>query len=85
VADLADESRAAEVAQRLITAMQRDFSFDGHNLMLGVSIGIAVHPFDGSDVATMLQAADRAMYRAKLSGGNAYQFNSADAAETVTI
>jgi len=26
----------------------------------------------------MLLAADRAMYRAKLSGGNAYQFNAAD-------
>lgn len=85
VAELTDETRAAEVAQRIIDAMREEFVFDGTRTKLGVSIGIAVHPFDGVDVKTMLQAADRAMYRAKLGGGNQYLFNAADPSETVTI
>ncbi len=85
VADLADESRASEVAQRMIDAIARDFGFDGHHITLGVSIGIAVHPFDGNEIETMLQAADRAMYRAKLSGGNSYQFNAEDRSEPTGI
>jgi diguanylate cyclase (GGDEF)-like protein len=85
VADLADEARAAEVAQRMLDAIGRDFGFDGHHITLGVSIGIAVHPFDGSEIETMLQAADRAMYRAKLAGGNSYQFNAADPSEPTAI
>lgn len=85
VADLTDESRAAEVAQRLIVAMRRKFSVDGNDVTLGVSVGIALHPFDGADIGTMLQAADRAMYRSKLAGGDSYVFNAADPDEKVTI
>ncbi len=85
LAELGDEARASEVAQRLIDAMRAEFAFDGHHITLGVSIGIALHPFDGTDAPTMLQAADRAMYRAKISGGNAFQFNAADSTETVNL
>jgi diguanylate cyclase (GGDEF)-like protein len=85
VADLDDEGRAAEVAARMIAAMAESFSVDQEKITLGVSIGIAVHPFDGTEIKSILQAADRAMYRAKLSGGNAYQFNAADVSETVKI
>lgn len=84
-ADLADESSASEVAHRMIDAMKSDFVLDAQRVKLGLSIGIAIHPFDGTDVRTMLQAADRAMYRAKLAGGNSYQFNAADPSEILTI
>lgn len=85
VADLADETGAAEIAARVIQAMQRDFVFEQRRTALGVSIGIALHPFDGADVSTLLRAADRAMYRAKLAGGNSFQFNAGDASEKVRL
>ncbi len=85
VADLEDESRAADVAQGMIDAVSAQFTLDDERVTLGVSIGIAFHPFDGRDVPTMLQAADRAMYRAKLAGGNEYQYNAADRDEVLVL
>lgn len=85
IADLGDESDAAAVAGRIIEAMQREFVFDQRRSPLGVSIGIALHPFDGADVSTLLRAADRAMYRAKLSGGNSFQYNAGDSSERVRL
>jgi diguanylate cyclase (GGDEF)-like protein len=67
---------AAEVAARIIDAAGRPFTVEGHDVAIGVSIGIALHPDDGVDVRTILQSADRAMYRAKVASGNAFQFHS---------
>ena len=37
------------------------------------TIGIAIHPYDGKDIETLLMHADTAMYKAKEQGGNSYQ------------
>jgi len=68
---------AADVAGRIIDTVGEPFVVDGHPLTVGVSIGIAVYPDDGADVKTILRAADRAMYTAKVSGGNAFRFHEA--------
>ena len=44
----------------------------------GVSIGIAMHPTHGSDISTLLQNADSAMYHAKEQGKNTYSFFNDD-------
>lgn len=67
-------SASADVATRVIEAAGEPFSVDGHTLTDGASIGIAIHPADGSDVKTMLRAAERAMYSAKVAGGNGFRF-----------
>jgi diguanylate cyclase (GGDEF)-like protein len=72
-----DRAVITEIARRIIDAVGQPFVVEGVPARLGVSIGIAVHPDDGAEVKTILQAADRAMYRAKVSGGNAYTFHSA--------
>jgi diguanylate cyclase (GGDEF)-like protein len=74
VADAAEPERLAEVALRLIDVVREPFVIDETSVVLGVSIGIARSPDDGADVKTMLQAADRAMYSAKLAGGNQFRF-----------
>lgn len=43
-------------------------------LNLSVSIGIAMYPLNGRDIQTLYANADKALYRAKNSGKNAYSF-----------
>jgi diguanylate cyclase (GGDEF)-like protein len=43
-------------------------------LHTSASIGISIYPDDGENAETLLQHADAAMYHAKKSGRNAYQF-----------
>ncbi len=65
---------AGRVAGRILEVLCRPFAVKGHELVVGASIGIAIHPSDGTDVETLLSSADAAMYHAKDSGRNNYQF-----------
>jgi diguanylate cyclase (GGDEF)-like protein/PAS domain S-box-containing protein len=60
---------AREVAERVAAAVREPIAIDGHHTACGASIGIALFPDDGGDLKGLLQAADRAMYRAKGAGG----------------
>ena len=74
---LTDISRiedAARVAQRLIELLSEPFIIETHEIFLGASIGITVYPMGGMDADTMLKNADIAMYHAKDSGRNNFQF-----------
>ncbi len=70
--DLQDLARADALAQTLVKSLSRPFSIGANLLSIGASVGIAFWPQDGRDAATLIQAADKAMYRAKQSGGNSW-------------
>jgi diguanylate cyclase (GGDEF)-like protein len=60
-------SRAAleEIAQRLERCFDAPFAVEGYVLRGGASVGVATYPEDGSTAASLLSAADAAMYVAK--------------------
>ncbi len=62
------------LAGRLIDAASAPYQIDGHRIIVGTSIGIAIAPQDGMDPEMLMKNADAALYRAKGGGGNAYQF-----------
>jgi diguanylate cyclase (GGDEF)-like protein/PAS domain S-box-containing protein len=70
--------RAAEecalVGEKIIVALAEPVRFEGRNLHISPSIGICLCPDDGEDVETLMRKADAAMYHAKASGRNNYQF-----------
>ena len=70
---LADPEDAAKLARRILTSLAHPFRVEGHEIFVNASIGIAVYPFDGKDLETLLMHADTAMYKAKELGGNSYQ------------
>jgi diguanylate cyclase (GGDEF)-like protein/PAS domain S-box-containing protein len=59
---------AEVLARRLHAAVATDLELNGQHLHVGISIGIAIFPTDGSDATTLLNNADAALYRAKAAG-----------------
>ena len=74
VVDLARPDDAALVAQKILDRLAAPVVIGGQELFVTASIGIATYPVDGRDAETLVGAADAAMYRAKQSGRNAFQF-----------
>lgn len=70
--------QAAKVAAKIVTALAHPFVINGQSMYTGASIGIAVYPEDGGDVATLLKHADMAMYLSKESGRGKFKFFSQD-------
>jgi predicted signal transduction protein with EAL and GGDEF domain len=64
----------ATLAQRIIDVLSRPYEVDGYQVIIGVSLGIAMACTDGSDPDTLLKNADIALYRAKAEGRGVYRF-----------
>jgi len=52
-------------AQRIFQSVSAPYRIDGHDITIGVSIGVAISPDDGQSVDGLLSRSDRALYRAK--------------------
>jgi diguanylate cyclase (GGDEF)-like protein len=61
---------AAENVRQAIASHEFAFGFDQPLGTVSVSGGVAEYPLDGSDAATLVRAADEALYQAKRSGRN---------------
>ena len=62
------------VCEKILQALEPVIRVRNHSLHITASIGIAVSPEDGQDIFTLLKNADTALYRAKDTGRNRYQF-----------
>jgi diguanylate cyclase (GGDEF)-like protein len=61
-------------ARRLVEQLSAPYLLGKKDCHVTLSIGISVFPADGSDSQELLKAADVAMYRAKQTGRNNYQY-----------
>lgn len=66
------------VARKVIASLEAAFRLAGQEVFIGASIGVAVFPDDGREVATLVKNADTAMYRAKQAGRGTYRFFTQD-------
>ena len=73
MAGLTDPEDAGKLARRILSSLAHPFRIESREIFVNASIGIAVYPFDGNDLETLLMHADTAMYKAKEQGGNSYQ------------
>jgi diguanylate cyclase (GGDEF)-like protein len=70
--------QAATLAKRVVGLLNEAFDIDGHQVIIGASIGIAIAPRDGNDADTLLKNADMALYRAKADGRGTWRFFEKD-------
>jgi len=71
-------SDVSALATRLIEAVGAPYDLDGHQVIVGASVGIAVAPTDGEKPDILMKSADLALYRAKADGGGAFRFFEAE-------
>ncbi|WP_240414270.1 bifunctional diguanylate cyclase/phosphodiesterase [Paenibacillus periandrae] len=67
-----DESKAIEIAERIIQAVQLPYRLKDNDFYITASIGIAIYPQHGADDVQLLKHADTAMYEVKKNGKNGY-------------
>lgn len=79
--DITGADAAAMVASKIVEAIARPFTIDGHCLHTSPSVGISLYPHHGRDKASLLKKADGAMYKAKDMGRNNFQFADDDESE----
>ncbi len=65
---------AVMLAKRLLAAIADPYLLDGHSVVIGASIGIAMAPGDGDDSEKLLKSADMALSRAKLDARGTFAF-----------
>ncbi len=56
------------VAEKIVNALNKPITVEGHNLSIGISIGLVRCPRDGDKTTLLMQHADLAMYHAKRKG-----------------
>jgi len=60
---------AAALAQRILDSVSATYVVEGHDIVIGASIGVAVAPDDGESVEALLSRSDKALYQAKAGRG----------------
>jgi diguanylate cyclase (GGDEF)-like protein/PAS domain S-box-containing protein len=74
LSDINAPENASVVARRILQEMPKTHELEGHSVSVTTSIGISTFPTDGENSELLLKHADSAMYHAKETGRNNYQF-----------
>ena len=69
---------AVLLARRVLEAIGEPYLLDGHSVVIGASIGIAMSPGDGTESEKLLKSADMALSRAKNEFRGTFSFFEAE-------
>jgi diguanylate cyclase (GGDEF)-like protein len=72
--DIGDVTEAEHLARRVAAAVRDPYDLHSQQVIINVSIGVAIGPADGTDADQLLKNADMAMYGAKADGRGVYRF-----------
>jgi diguanylate cyclase (GGDEF)-like protein len=74
--DIQHDEDVTFVVEKLLVTSQTPLAFDGKELHVSASIGVALYPKDAEDVNTLEKNADLALYHAKDEGKNTFRMFS---------
>ncbi|NOJ48893.1 bifunctional diguanylate cyclase/phosphodiesterase [Bradyrhizobium archetypum] len=70
------QDSATTLAARLVEAIAEPYEIDGHPVVIGCSIGVAMVPEHGTRIDELLRNADLALYKSKNAGRNCFNVYS---------
>ena len=70
----AQPTSITSLATRLIEVIGAPYDLGGHQVIVGVSVGVTLAPDEGTEPDVLMKNADLALYRAKADGGGIYRF-----------
>ncbi len=73
-----DAAEAAVMASRFMDALTVPLRIGARHVPVSASMGISLYPDNTTDIDTLIQQADAAMYKAKQAGRSTYRFFSVD-------
>ncbi|MBR0794431.1 EAL domain-containing protein [Bradyrhizobium jicamae] len=76
--DVVRPEDAVLLARRILEAIGEPYLLEGHSVVIGASIGIAMSPGDGEDSEKLLKSADMALSRAKSDFRGTFSFFEAE-------
>ena len=65
---------AVALAHRIIETVSAPYEIDGQRIVVGISAGIAVAPFDGDQPDVLIKHSDMALYYVKAEGRGTFRF-----------
>ncbi|WP_333853523.1 putative bifunctional diguanylate cyclase/phosphodiesterase [Leclercia sp.] len=74
LAEIDTPNDAASLASALVHAIDQPFSLELYDLVVTLSVGVAIYPHDGKNQRELMFNADAAMYHTKHMGRNGYHF-----------
>lgn len=78
VDDVKDQEITDHIATQLICRIREPINIYHHELVVTTSVGVTLAPSDGDTVSRLMRNADLAMYRAKATGKDMFQYYSKD-------
>lgn len=73
-----DAGLSTGIVKRIMDAIAQPLTIEGHEFFISCSIGLSVYPSDGTTPEELIKHADVAMYRAKETGRNNFQFYTSE-------
>ena len=74
ITGIREPAYAAVVAAKVVSELDQSMNIGTTEVHTSASVGISVYPADGTDADSLVAHADEAMYCAKQSGRNSFQF-----------
>ncbi len=81
--DIGEIQHVVQLAQNVRSQFATPVTINGREIFCEASIGVALYPADTEDADSLLRFADSAMYHAKESGRNNFQFYSSEMTASV--
>ncbi|HEU5272954.1 MAG TPA: EAL domain-containing protein [Xanthobacteraceae bacterium] len=78
ISEADQQEDAIVLATRLQSILSEPYYIEGHQIVIGISTGIALAPGDGTTQVELLKCADLALYRAKSEGRKGHQFYASE-------